>query len=293
MPIIGTLRVEGLTSEALEQRLTELYRPYVRSLTVSVAVDQPRPINVSVLGEVNRPGPYTLLQASSVDAGNSVSLGTGAGASTGSGSRNLTVSQALRLAGGVTEVADVQSILLVRRLPEGEVTRRKVDLWALFKDADTSQDLTLLDGDALMIPRAAANKPGYDANLIASSSLAPTTVEVKVLGEVKKPGLTPIRPNAPFTDALVAAGGLTNYADPRNVQLIRLNADGTISRWQIPAVLEQGRDPDKNPALQRGDLIVVSRSLGGDIVSTLNDASGSLNLLGNLIFLVRNLTRLN
>ncbi len=294
LPIVGTLRVEGLTTAQLEERLGELYRPYVKNLSISAIVEAPRPVNVSVLGEVNRPGPYTLssqITGGGMQMDTPVGLGTGSGISTGPGSRGLTVSQALRLAGGITEVADIENIMLVRPLPDGQKVRRRVNLWALFQDADTTQDLPLLDGDALLIPRAQSNKPGYDVALVNNSSLAPSTVEVKVLGEVKRPGLANVAPNAPFSDAIVAAGGATNYADWKRSQLIRLNPDGSVSRWEIAAILEQGRDPEKNPPLRRGDLVIVPRSLGGDVVSTLNDAGGTLNLIGNLIFLVRNLTR--
>jgi polysaccharide biosynthesis/export protein len=274
LPIIGSVRLNGLSQEEAAAELTDMYRPYNDKLQITVAVTNPRPMTISILGEVNRPGPYTL-QSQSGSGGQSATTkqGTGEGTSGNTGGGRLTVSQALNLAGGVTSDADVEEITLIRKLPGGRNTRSKVNLWALLQNGDTAQDIPMLDGDALQIPRAQAGKANYDAAIVANSTLSPSTVEVKVLGEVRQPGRVIVAPNALFSDALVAAGGLTNEADPKAVQLLRLNRDGTVSRYEIAAVLEQGRDPQKNPSLKKGDLITVPRSFGGGILSTLRDLS--------------------
>jgi polysaccharide biosynthesis/export protein len=284
LPIIGSVRLNGLSQEEAAAELTDMYRPYNDKLQITVAVTNPRPMTISILGEVNRPGPYTL-QAQNVQ-GTPTKQGTGEGTSGNAGGGRLTVSQALNLAGGVTSDADVEEITLIRKLPGGRNTRSKVNLWALLQNGDTAQDIPMLDGDALQIPRAQAGKANYDAAIVANSTLSPSTVEVKVLGEVRQPGRVVVAPNALFSDALVAAGGLTNEADPKAVQLLRLNRDGTVSRYEIAAVLEQGRDPQKNPSLKKGDLITVPRSFGGGILSTLRDLSPTF-LLFNLFNIFR------
>lgn len=271
LPIIGPVRFSGLSQEEAAAQLTELYRPYLEDTQITVAVVNPRPINVTVLGEVNRPGPYTLAQLGGSATGTTTKTGTGQGSTGGAGGGRLTVSQALSLAGGVTEVADVESITLIRPTSGGQSIRQTVNLWALLQRAETGQDIPMLDGDALIVARADPAKANYDPNFLASTTLAPSTVEVKVLGEVIKPGLVSVVPNAPMTDALVAAGGLTNNADPGAVQLLRLNPDGSVKRMTMGAVLEQGRDPLKNPSLRKGDLIVVSRSFGGGIVKGIQE----------------------
>jgi polysaccharide biosynthesis/export protein len=287
LPIIGSVKLNGLSQEEAASELTDMYRPFNDKLQITVAVTSPRPMTISILGEVNRPGPYTL-QAQSSQGGLTAATkqGTGEGTSGNTGGGRLTVSQALNLAGGVTSDADVEEITLIRKLPGGRNSRSKVNLWALLQNGDTAQDIPMLDGDALQIPRAQSGKANYDATVVANSTLSPSTVEVKVLGEVRQPGRVNVAPNALFSDALVAAGGLTNEADPRAVQLLRLNRDGTVSRYEMAAVLEQGRDPQKNPALKKGDLITVQRSFGGSILSTLKDL-GSTFFLFNILNLFR------
>ncbi len=283
LPIIGAVRLSGLSTEEASTKLAGLYQPYLQSTQITVAVSNPRPMNVTVLGEVNRPGPYNL--GSGVANATSTKSGTGQGSIGGIGGGRLTVSQALNLAGGVTEVADVENITLIRPLPDGQTSRRSVNLWALLQNADTTQDMPMLDGDALVVPKADPAKPGYDPTFLSSTTLSPSTVEVKILGEVTKPGFVSVAPNAPLMDALVAAGGLTNNADPQAVQLLRLKNDGSVERLQLAAVLEQGRDPIKNPSLHKGDLIVVPRSFGGSIFKTIQEFSSAVFPLNFLLSL--------
>jgi polysaccharide biosynthesis/export protein len=284
LPMIGAVRLSGLSQDQASQEITELYRSYLKAPATTVAVIQPRPLNVTVLGEVNRPGPYTLASAVSPNQtfGTSTKNGTGAGSIGGAGGGRLTVSQALTLAGGVTEVADVENITLVRALPGGQKTRTTINLWSMIQNADTSQDKPLLDGDALVIPKALPGKANYDASLVNTTTFAPSTVEVKVVGDVNRPGFVNVVPGAVLTDAIVAAGGIADSGDPKNVQLLRLNADGTVTGVEVDARLEQGRDPNKNPSLRKGDLIRVQRSFGSSALKTFQDVVNPLFLFFNL-----------
>ncbi|AGY59711.1 SLBB domain-containing protein [Gloeobacter kilaueensis] len=282
LPIIGAVRFAGMSQEEAAAELTELYRPYLENTQITVAITSPRPLTIAVLGEVNRPGPYTLTQG----AGNTqVKVGSGEGTTGGVGGGRLTVSQALNLAGGVTDSADVEQITLRRKLPgSSRDSVQKINLWALLQTGDTSQDVPLLDGDSLTVPKTSADKPNYNIEQVLASTIAPNTIEVRVLGEVRQPGRVNVSPNAILTDALVAAGGLTDGADWKSVQLLRLNPDGTVTRKQLAAYLEEGRDPQKNPPLKKGDIISVPRSFGGSLVNTLQYLSPVfyLNSLVNL-----------
>jgi polysaccharide biosynthesis/export protein len=283
LPMIGSIRLSGLSQEQASQEITELYRSYLKTPATTVAVVQPRPLNVTVLGEVNRPGPYTLVStAINQPFGTSTKNGTGAGSIGGAGGGRLTVSQALTLAGGVTEVADVENITLVRLIPGGQKSRTTINLWSMIQNADTSQDKPLLDGDALVIPKALPGKANYDSNLVNTTTFAPSTVEVKVVGDVNRPGFVNVVPGAVLTDAIVAAGGIADSGDPKNVQLLRLNADGTVTGLEFDARLEQGRDPSKNPSLRKGDLIRVQRSFGSTVLKTFQDVVNPLYLFFNL-----------
>jgi polysaccharide export outer membrane protein len=86
-PLLGELRVEGLTSDGLERLVTErLKGPYLVDPRVSVSIEQYR--EFFILGQVNRPGSYPYLPG-------------------------LTVRKAISIAGGFTEIAARGKLYLI------------------------------------------------------------------------------------------------------------------------------------------------------------------------------------
>ncbi|QNO36667.1 ComEA family DNA-binding protein [Protaetiibacter sp. SSC-01] len=73
-----------------------------------------------------------------------------------------------------------------------------------------------------------------DPALVASASESP--IFIHVLGQVERPGLYELREGARVIDAVSAAGGLTDGADPAGVNLARVIADG--EQLLVPAVGE-------------------------------------------------------
>jgi competence protein ComEA len=63
-----------------------------------------------------------------------------------------------------------------------------------------------------------------------------TPIFVHVLGEVARPGLYELREGDRVVDAVAAAGGMTDAADPAGVNLARLLSDG--EQLAVPAVGE-------------------------------------------------------
>jgi competence protein ComEA len=72
------------------------------------------------------------------------------------------------------------------------------------------------------------------ANVECSGDL--TAIKVDVDGEVAKPGLYSLKPDARVQDALIAAGGLTPNANRRAINLALKVADG--QKIYVPAVGE-------------------------------------------------------
>ncbi|AGY57851.1 polysaccharide biosynthesis/export family protein [Gloeobacter kilaueensis] len=282
LPLIGSVRVTDMTAEELSERLSELYRPYLTKSRIAVTVERPRPITITVSGEVNRPGPYTTQPVQAVVATGSTSIGTIPTVIT----NRVNVSSAITQAGGLTEQADVRNVTLIRRLPGGQVVRQTLDLWALIQRGDVQQNPVLQDGDALVVEKAAVVNP-EEYGYIANSNLSPDTINVQVVGEVIKPGQVQLNGSAPLTVALQAAGGLTNLADPNRVELLRVNRNGTVLHKIIDAKVERPIDQDKNPPLRNNDMIIVRRSFGGEIISGLNTALGPLGQIGNVLLLFR------
>jgi polysaccharide export outer membrane protein len=85
--------------------------------------------------------------------------------------------------------------------------------------------------------------------------LEATTPVVYVLGQVGKPGTVPIQGPLTVLQALAVAGGLKDFANEKNIRILRKGPKGTET---IPF---NYRDATKgngsNPFLQPGDTIVV------------------------------------
>jgi polysaccharide export outer membrane protein len=146
-PLLGKMRVDGITSSELEDRLADrLGEDYLQEPQVSVFVEEYRSHPVAVLGQVNEPGIYYLRQ-----------------------SRGLL--EVLSEAGGLTEEAG-RTVHLRRRKwnadtgqPEFELII--LDLATLLESGATDSEFTLRDHDAVHVPKAgfvfvegAVKKPG-------------------------------------------------------------------------------------------------------------------------------------
>jgi len=94
---------------------------------------------------------------------------------------------------------------------------------------------------------------------VASSTFAPDTISVNVVGEVVRPGTQNIKANSPLSQALLAAGGLTQRAKAGGVRLLRLEPDGTIRQATIQYDPAATMGTTANPPLQQGDVLVVER----------------------------------
>jgi len=78
-----------------------------------------------------------------------------------------------------------------------------------------------------------------------------------VVGEVKTLDWY-IPPNTPLNQGLLTAGGFNNRAK-REIQLIRLNSDGTVTKRKVRVDLARSIDSKDNPTLRDNDILVVGR----------------------------------
>lgn len=86
---------------------------------------------------------------------------------------------------------------------------------------------------------------------------------VQVLGEVNDPKSVPYRPYITLLDLIVAAGGLTEFADGNSSKLIRRNGNnqgGATYSVKLDDLIADG-NLNKNARLRPGDLVVVPASL--------------------------------
>jgi polysaccharide biosynthesis/export protein len=243
---------------------------FAAAVNSSFAADNAQPLKIAVIGEVFRPGPYT------VQAGGNAVVGEAGtqGAATNTNPRNLpTVSQAIQLAGGIKPEADVRTIQLRRVSRSGKEQLLPVNLWKLLVEGDIRQDIPLQEGDTVLIAKAAVPLTREEQQFLASATLSPATIDVNVVGEVIRPGTVKIKPNTPLNTAVLAAGGFNSQrANKSAVKLIRLNPDGTVTERKIKIAFDAPVDEQRNPALRNNDVVIIGRSG----LATFSDASSAI-----------------
>jgi len=258
LALLGSVQLTGLTIGQATRWLTSLYSRQLLRPQLFLTLTTPRPVKVSVLGEVQRPGLYPLTTGTNPVA-------------------------AIQAAGGITLNADVRNVLLRRRLsgPDGNQKQTILNLAELLQFGNQNQNPLLFDGDTLVIART--NQPLPDEVLqLAASNLSPATINVTVIGEVKSPGTLSLRSNTPLVEAILKAGGPTDWrANTGNVELVRLNRNGTTTREVFKLNYNKGVSNGLNPPLRDNDTVVVNRSVYGKSVDVLNQVVLPLSQLGN------------
>ena len=126
---------DGLTLEALKQKLVKAYSVYYRQpqVTVTFAPYDGRGVSpwgtVTVLGEVGNPGPVNM-----------------------PATMDLTVTKVLQSAGGLKPFADRSGIIVTRCDKDGNQTRTRVDINEIGKDGRVDKDMSLRAGDVVWVP---------------------------------------------------------------------------------------------------------------------------------------------
>lgn len=235
LPLIGAVQVSDKTLETLRAEVTRRLSAYLVEPAVEVNLVSLRPTVVTVGGEVFRPGP---IQLSSLP---------------NDATAVPTVSTALVSAGGVRRTADLQSITIQRRLPNGDQEILTIDLWESIFRGGEGDDILLQDKDVIFVPRATAESE-IDPQLVSRSSLAPEQINVRVIGEVNRAGEISVAPDATVLSALASAGGHSSDANLRDVALLRLNDNGQLVGQQLDL-----RSFEDTTPIQNDDIIVVPK----------------------------------
>ena len=128
-PLLGTLRLGGLSVTAAERLIADGLRNgnFVKSPQVTVVVLQVRGNQVSVLGQVNRPGRYPLELA------------------------DTRLTDVLAMAGGTAPGG--ADMVVISGTRNGQPFRVEVDLPAVFAPGGREKDIVLLNGDAVWVDR--------------------------------------------------------------------------------------------------------------------------------------------
>lgn len=124
-PLVGTIKVAGLTSEQVARMLrNELSAKYIKDPYVSVFIKEFTTRKIHVLGQVNKPGSYKYEDG-------------------------MSIIQAIALAGGFTKMAR-QNNIIVTRVEEGVEKRIVVPVEEI--SSGLKKNMFLKPGDIIYVP---------------------------------------------------------------------------------------------------------------------------------------------
>lgn len=247
VPFIGSIKLNGLTLNQAKKKITHSLNKQLLDPQITLGIVKPRSIRISVIGEVLRPGIYN--SSESLIAKNDSFIE----------SNPLTVVDAIKLAGGVTDRANLKKIVLRRILPSKELSfkQTELDLYDLLTSGNQSNNPYLFDGDVINITKTTNESiENFD---ILNTTISPEKIDVYIIGEVRKPGKISLTSNTPLIKAIYSAGGLNDgKVNKSNIQLIRVNKNGSTTRKRFRLNLNQGVSVENNPILKNGDLLIVN-----------------------------------
>ena len=260
LPRLGSVPVWGLTMDEARARITRGYAAILRRPIVYLDLMQARPVRVSISGEVQRPGLYSIGQGGTNQLASSGTSASNNSPTTIQTSGWPTLVDAVQKAGGITAHGDLRRVTIQRPTggPGSAVRTVQYDFLQVLERGGPAVNPLLYDGDSVLIPRA---EQLSEAELlkVASSTFAPDTISVNVVGEVERPGAQSVKANSPLSQALLSAGGLTRRADGGKVKLLRLEPNGTIRQSTVGYNPTAPMGSQANPPLQQGDVVVVDR----------------------------------
>ncbi|MCU0570767.1 MAG: polysaccharide export protein [Oculatellaceae cyanobacterium Prado106] len=265
VPLMGAIALQGFTVEQTREQIRRGLDRFVVNPQVDVILIAQRPVQVTILGEVFKPGFYPL-QAPQLTS-------------------------ALTAAGGTTSMADLRTVRIRRPLDDGTVLEQDFDLFNPLRESMSLPDIRLADGDTIIIPTLTAeNSEGYDRNLIARSTIAQPQINIRIFNRGTASGGTigrTVLPNgSTFVDALAAISPDLSSANIREIALIRYDVQqGKAVKIELNGKKALMGDMSQNPLLEHNDVIVVGRNLIARITHALNTFTQPFrDVLGFLLF---------
>jgi polysaccharide export outer membrane protein len=260
LPRLGSVSVWGLTMDEARERISRGYATILRRPIVYLDLLAARPVRVSITGEVQRPGLYSIGQGGTYQLTSSGSGGSSPSSPAIQTSGWPTLVDGVQKAGGLTAHGDLRRVTVLRPSggPGSPIRRMQFDFLQVLETGGPTVNPLLYDGDSVLIPRA-EQLSETELLKVASSTFAPDTISVNVVGEVERPGAQSVKANSPLSQALLSAGGLTRRADGGKVRLLRMEPNGTIRQSTVGYNPAAPMGSQANPPLQQGDVVVVDR----------------------------------
>jgi polysaccharide export outer membrane protein len=240
-PLLGVLKVKGLTATELEREIRDLLaEKYFQDPNVSVFIKEYRNQRISIIGAVEKPGVYEV-------------------------SGQKTILDLMAISGGLKEDAG-QLLFLIRPPQPEEQTLKKgegkgsaeetvrtfvINLEELLVKGDLSLNLTLLHGDVINIPLSG---------------------RIYVGGQVKSPGGFPMKgKKMTVSQAVALAGGLTEKAAGSDTKIFRYQETDTKKEVITVDVYAVQKGKGEDLLLRENDIMFVPTSTTKSILIEFKD----------------------
>lgn len=129
-PLVGSIKLSGLTLEQAEMRLATRLRSYIKNPQVSMLVKEYGNKTVYVLGQVSKPAAIEIPPE-----------------------KPLTVLEAITSVGGFTDIANTSKVRVLR-MENGKQKAIDVDVSQITKQGNKSMDISLRPGDVVFVPQS-------------------------------------------------------------------------------------------------------------------------------------------
>jgi len=233
LPLVGVVKVSGLTPQGIEKLLQELYdADYLVNPQISVSVKEFRHQRVAVTGAVEKPGYYEII-----------------------GPRTLL--EVLAMAGGFSNKPDMlagDTLSLIRHQNAPDLVNK--DKIGNVQPFDPKTETIVIDLRRLVSGQAP------ELNLIVKNGdvvHVPFASTAYVLGGVRRPGNIKVKDNLTVSQAVAMAGGVEPILGTYNITIMRFNEQGKpISiKTNLKNIIERY---DQDIPVKENDVIVVQES---------------------------------
>jgi polysaccharide biosynthesis/export protein len=126
LPLIGKVKAVGRSVTGLQYLLEQKYSKYLKRPHVTIFIEEYSTITIS--GQVNKPGSYPV-------------------------TRNLTVLEAISLAGGFTDIASRNNVRVLRN-ENGKENIIKIRVADISKGDEDGNNIQLRPGDIIIVPES-------------------------------------------------------------------------------------------------------------------------------------------
>jgi polysaccharide export outer membrane protein len=127
LPLVGELQAAGRTPLQLEHEIALILKDYMTAPEVTVIVEQINSKKFNILGQVLKPGSYSLALAT-------------------------TVMDAIATAGGFRDFAKKEDVYILRELPDGTESHIRFNYKSFIKGKNPAQNIKLEPHDTVIVP---------------------------------------------------------------------------------------------------------------------------------------------